>query len=879
MSPTPGLAAPCPDGANSAVHPAASCADGRVVSGEVYAGAYQVGARLGLRSGRWFAATRLSDGAGCWLRASAAADETRRTHVLARLAGVPAADRQVLLEARDGAERVEIWTQPDGPSLRTRIAERTLSLGEVTAAVRALTETIAALHAQGLGHFSLTPDAVHVTGPREAPRFTLAGFDALEEIEQAELVPIAVDAFSAPPEAAGLFKHSPGPQLAAWDWWSLGRLAQEAVLGFPVAQLLPDTVRMGLPTELSSHAEAMLFERNVGMLRAGGVELMEELGPRLEVLLRGLLASAPEGRWGEAEVREWLAGQTPKERYQAPRHARFFRIGRRCYTVPEAAHVLQEPGHCAEAVRHVFAADERDTLMAFLRSDPTQKNALEQLRPAFGLEESPAMRGVGEALRREIVAATVLHTLAAGEFRWRGRPIAAAAAAMLEDPARRAVAIAELKALAAPPVVHLLKRHDHSASVFLEATVKAAIEAEQMACQFKLERLAGDLPVSEIWLAAIPPLSQVEATHRALRERYAQSDDENLQKIFATPHPPNKVLVLLAWTARAPARFRYVTPAELKRRQFDAWTREAEAAARLLFWAHLRNALEAGPLLFGRVWTLAAGALGLTALVAVHLPGPLGVVAGLAPVILFAALRVVAWQVQTRAVARRCPHAAAWRWRDGAARCEREAAGEADAAGLPRVASAVRERFIRANRERAELAKPGKCAAVRRASRHWLTWGAALTSWALVALLAAASGYQAWRRPPSLEAHAAAWRKATHVEKTVREEDMKLAWPFKKPIDAPIDVSVRGAYSPTGPQMAAALARGRALVAPYKPETIDALLAIYVPLDTDDGNGALLFFDGRRGTLLGRNGVRVNFVPFPKMWMQVGEQRVFFLEK
>ena len=46
-----------------------------------------------------------------------------------------------------------------------------------------------------------------------------------------------------------------------------------------------------------------------------------------------------------------------------------------------------------------------------------------------------------------------------------------------------------------------------------------------------------------------------------------------------------------------------------------------------------------------------------------------------------------------------------------------------------------------------------------------------------------------------------------------------------------------------------------------KPETIDCMLAIYVPFE----GGGLLRFDGKKGAFMGRNGVIINFVPMPKM--------------
>jgi hypothetical protein len=84
-------------------------------------------------------------------------------------------------------------------------------------------------------------------------------------------------------------------------------------------------------------------------------------------------------------------------------------------------------------------------------------------------------------------------------------------------------------------------------------------------------------------------------------------------------------------------------------------------------------------------------------------------------------------------------------------------------------------------------------------------------------------------------------------------------------------------FIPDAEQTKYATERARDLVKGYKPETIDSPVVIYVPLE--GSNGALLFYDGRKGAFIGRTGVRINYVPLPKMWMQIGDQRYIFIEK
>ena len=61
----------------------------------------------------------------------------------------------------------------------------------------------------------------------------------------------------------------------------------------------------------------MLNETQTPGGRAGAVELMPDLSPELMLFLRGTLTTVCDARWGATEVRLWLDGQRPLERYAA----------------------------------------------------------------------------------------------------------------------------------------------------------------------------------------------------------------------------------------------------------------------------------------------------------------------------------------------------------------------------------------------------------------------------------------------------------------------------------------------------------------------------------------------------------------------------------
>jgi len=141
------------------------------------------------------------------------------------------------------------------------------------------------------------------------------------------------------------------------------------------------------------------------------------------------------------------------------------------------------------------------------------------------------------------------------------------------------------------------------------------------------------------------------------------------------------------------------------------------------------------------------------------------------------------------------------------------------------------------------------------------------------------------KSPPSWTAHQKAWQ--TLFPSTPKEKEKvkvkevvpvsQISWPYRPPLEAPLDIIARGAFNPDSAQSNYATERAHELLKGYKPDTINTLVAIYVQLDGT--NGGLLLYDGKKGAFMGRNGVLINFVPMPKMWLQIGEQRALFIEK
>ncbi|MGP8541890.1 AAA domain-containing protein [Pseudomonas protegens] len=146
-----------------------------------------------------------------------------------------------------------------------------------------------ALHAfseAGLRHRDLRPATLLVRS-REPLDLVISGFGSarLSEFDLDIVSPLETSRYMAPEAIAG-------GVAAASDWWSLGMILLE--------QLTQGECFAGI------NANAYLIH-----ILANGVLLPDDLDPRLELLLRGLLARDRHQRWQWPQVQAWLQGESP----------------------------------------------------------------------------------------------------------------------------------------------------------------------------------------------------------------------------------------------------------------------------------------------------------------------------------------------------------------------------------------------------------------------------------------------------------------------------------------------------------------------------------------------------------------------------------------
>ncbi|MBD0683018.1 histidine kinase [Pseudomonas sp. PSB18] len=149
--------------------------------------------------------------------------------------------------------------------------------------VKELGQALHAFNEAGLRHRDLRPTSLLVRS-REPLDLVISGFGSarLSEFDLDIVSPLETSRYMAPEAIAG-------GVAAASDWWSLGMILLE--------QLTQGACFDGI------NANAFLIH-----VLANGVPIPDDLDPRLNLLLRGLLARDRHQRWQWQQVQDWLNG-------------------------------------------------------------------------------------------------------------------------------------------------------------------------------------------------------------------------------------------------------------------------------------------------------------------------------------------------------------------------------------------------------------------------------------------------------------------------------------------------------------------------------------------------------------------------------------------
>ncbi|MBA4136680.1 MAG: hypothetical protein C0518_05125 [Opitutus sp.] len=829
----------------------------------------------------------------CARQLGSSAEARRETWQL--LENLPAGNLVPLRESHEEEGwRYEVTSVPGGSPLRDWIACHQVGVAEIETIVRQLTLLLEAMHAAGVVHLRLRPDAIFVNEAERNLEVMLGGLGAatLHSPASPELMPLEVDPYYSPPEAAGLFRHKPGPELCAWDWWSLGRVVQEMIHGRHVYGLLFERDVSGQPPELHARAENALLDRDPSAVRAGAVELLPDgTNPRLRILLRGLLASSRDGRWGSDQVLRWLQREHSPDRYDLPRDARLFVWRRRAFTVPEAAEFFLQPDYALEGQAQLFpGAQSSGTMLGFLRAMPQLKAECERVTQVLALVETPAWRTVPLNARRSAVAGLAWLTLAPSSTRpplsvqrWRVDP--SGLQEMLSD-APPAEALALAQALTTGVYRCAVEALDANAgrtlALLADAGFKAVREAEE----------AG-------WMGPADPGAQVRVLRFALesdkdlvarrdrlRMSYATNANARLATLFAADNPERASLTLLAFTGERAKDFGYITHAEWAQGRFVELRARATRVAAAIFWRRLRRVVVASPALLGP-WPVFAAVWAVP--LAYCVAGEAWMAAGLTAVFAVA-LRGGSHAWINRLAARLAPGAAPWTWTTRSARCAGEATRSLHAIEPPPAEPWPAE-FQRLRREIGTLRLSSRPELPLRAPSLVEFWVASFVSAVAPVAVVVAMLVTAQRVPPAptlvdrpatltptLAADAAELAAAQQLFEEFndgfgrRPRGPLKAWDV--PAVAPQPLAVRRMTASSPLQRAYAKVGAELLLDVYPRHGLEVTVAVPVPAGPEAG---LVLYDSGARELVD---ARTFFVGAPlanRTWYWIGNRRVVYL--
>ena len=563
----------------------------------------------------------------------------------------------------------EIYDLPSLPTLAEwRQTHGILAESELTRCVKAMSQGLTDLHRAGLVHLSLRPDTLLVEEEDGKLRILLAGLELTTLRDQQKLIQIPVDPLYAPPEAAGLFRHTPSDKLIAWDSFSLGRIIQYLFLGRHVLSLVLNRDISTLTPELKDRAEMLASEKLDGHLRAGALEDMKEMPPRTEVLLRGLLAGSCDARWRDEELAMWLEGASPREHYHLPTKERCYRHAGQSCTIPEAAEQLRSAEHWDEATESIFEPEKPGTLAHFMK-DEASAGLKQKLEVLHNMSTDKWMLQFPPQALRDVLTALSLQQISGGKLIWRGRRIdASVLLEMLEREDGSGQWLARARILCSPAVLGMLDTSDAEASRVLGEIGRHAKKAEDKARAQRWLESADILGSANLWRLSCQ-LNKIPALITGLRAQYACSTKPPVQALYTVEKPGIDEQLILCHLATRPPTYGFLTHEEYAAQRYGALYEEGIKIAEMLFWKRLRRALNNGPWWFGRVWWIVGGWGVFALLFAFVKPGPGWLAVGFIPALLALGMRGMLIANLQPLLSVYFPKAPAWRFMDGPARC------------------------------------------------------------------------------------------------------------------------------------------------------------------------------------------------------------------
>jgi hypothetical protein len=799
---------------------------------------------------------------------------------------------QVSEALEENGFRFETSEVPPPATLREWADTHQASLDDVEGLLRQLAATVQAIHLVGVVHCNLTLDTIHLVDADAGLKVLIGGLDRATLYEQPGLIDLPVNPLYAPPEAAGLTKHRAGPGLRAWDWWSLGRIMQELVLGQPVVGLVLGRDVSRITPEIKARAEELLLERDAAGAKAGAVEKMPAMSDDLASLLRGLLSSCRDGRWGWRELQGWLKREAVPDRYELTRNDRLFLWKDRAFTVAEAAEFFSAEPEWAAGVEQIFDTKNPASFIAFTHREQELAPVAEQLDSLRDFMQLPAWREFPVEVVRTVIASA--SWLQIGEERrsllLRGKRVDSALLRSLVQTEPLAEGLALVRAILAPPFIQLITSRDPETARVLSVVSANATEVMTVSQNNEWLSPADTAGFARLLSCVLEGDGDLLRHREELKKRFALTRHPLLETIFKAPKAKHKELILLAFAAGEPERAGFVTHLDWNRDRYMVLRERGERLAAKLFWLRLERVLKSSPFILGSwSWAIAFCAA-LTVALALSAPPPWGIFSGLALASLLLGLRVAVFASQAGAALRYSQNHTPWTLQSGAGRCREEARAVLPGEPLQKPAK-VSSELLEINREITALKLEPAPEAIHRPPGLAMSWTGSGAGWLIVA---AVLGWTSWSGSPSnataLNPVDAGTDYATDPTHTPHEKKIVLtpeerffsdprsayvSWDFPEPDHAPA-LPVSGYAIPTPEQVAMALIDGQKLLAPYAPHTASGVIA--VPVAAGLRHPGVMLYDVKRRNLVERRIFTLDQLPdADRSWHELDHRKILYL--
>ena len=810
--------------------------------------------------------------------------------------------------------RVEVVGAAPGKTLASWAHGRVLTAAEIKPIVQQLATLLTTLHGLGVVLLQVNPHTVHIEEKADGLRMVLSGIESATDITRSSLVSVNVNPFYAPPEAAGLFQHHCGPTLRAWDWWSLGRVAQELALGKHVLSLVLGRDVTRHTPELLMRAEQFLKENNPEKSRAGCVEAMGQIDPALNHLLRGVLASNREGRWGAREIDAWLRGEKPKERYHLLRQERLFVWRDQVYSVVEAAEMFSSAELWDEGASQIQDQKTPGTLMNFLLDDVGGRKTSERVIELLKLPQGLAFGNCTAEAAREVVLGIVWAYLGNGHvpMRCRGSVVDQSWLTSRLRPESQPDGLARVQAIVEETAIKQIGLVCANSARLLSDFGHRAQGALQLAQGHHWISPSDAREVASLWAHALVPEEALRTILAEARRAYAISRDEALSNLFNRGSLDEIDLIALAYTLVEPARFGYVTHEVWSGELYSKLRDEGQRIAKAESWFNLGMQIRFGAHVVGPwpafllIWLITSAS------VALAYPSRATLALASAVFALGLMLRTVSKKLIQKELRR---HDLMW---DGILKFSGRSCDQNGVRCVPAMTSVSQRilhlRWVEINRQIAELRGTTAFAPLPPAAHFGFFKTVTILSGLAFLSVVGTLGYHTIKHPPTIPALKLAWftpgrhslERSTNTttgknlgnddtsadadaKKTEDEAEQQgrkahkhaddpnivrqMSWTYSKISDAQ-HVTIIDEINATPEQIDAALQAGQAAAKPYRASTISGLLAVQVPMD---GGIGLMLYDGQNAKVSDKHVFKIGYVPLARTWLQLGDHRAIYL--